>query len=250
MGYLRDQEGIMHRFLREGEGWQAHLHHSKGFISSAFQKQDGERNSPESLAVLGSGWLLDLPLKALQERFNHIYLVDVHHPPQVRKKVKGMARVSCLEADLSGGALAQAWAWSREKPTRRRPFSEVLQLGYPLDEIRPEAFVSLNLMNQLDILLCDFLEKSGLQSPDALLGIRQKIQANHLEWIRKKPACLITDVLERNTDHKGQVHERPLIHVGLPECPRMEAWDWAFDHSGNYHSGQHTTMKVRAMEWP
>ena len=35
MGYIRDQEGIMNRYMRESSNWQSHLEKSRGFICDA-----------------------------------------------------------------------------------------------------------------------------------------------------------------------------------------------------------------------
>ena len=38
---------------------------------------------PLNVTVLGSGWLLDLPLAEMLEKTEMIYLVDIVHPPEV-----------------------------------------------------------------------------------------------------------------------------------------------------------------------
>jgi len=103
MGFLRDQEGIMNRYLREKGNWDPHLNHSKEFILRCFRD-----DRIQTVAVLGSGWLLDVPLDEMAKRFSTIYLVDIRHPPQIRKKVEPMSRVRLIEADLTGGADAAA----------------------------------------------------------------------------------------------------------------------------------------------
>jgi hypothetical protein len=81
MGYLRDQEGIMNRYLAESEQWQYHLEKTRNFIAGSFNGSQAE-----SVAVLGSGWLLDVPLEKLRRRFRKIYLVDIHHPPRSERR--------------------------------------------------------------------------------------------------------------------------------------------------------------------
>ena len=75
MGYLSDQKGIMNRYLNQQGGWDSHLDNSKRFIErSAFLK------NKRSVAVLGSGWLLDVPIDYIAQEFGEVYLVDIAHP--------------------------------------------------------------------------------------------------------------------------------------------------------------------------
>ena len=58
MGLLKDQEGIMKRYLRENDGWKEHLERSRSFLLDAFPYKSSTKQ--DTLLVLGSGWLLDL----------------------------------------------------------------------------------------------------------------------------------------------------------------------------------------------
>jgi hypothetical protein len=244
MGYLRDQEGIIQRYLGERGAWNAHLEHTRKFIADSFRDL-----RPDSVAVLGSGWLLDVPLEELLAGAERIFLVDVAHPPQIRKKVSSMKGVELLERDLSGGAIREVWEFCHRG--RRDPFTWLreLQLRDPLEDINPAATVSVNLLNQLDILLADYLLKKRYSEPEFLEGLRQRVQSFHLEWTGLRPGCLVTDVLEINRNRQGMESERRLLYTKLPEGKRKEEWEWEFDIRGNYRSGQQTRMKVRAVEW-
>lgn len=246
MGFVRDQEGIMNRYIREAENWQKHLEHTRSFIASSFDASDAE-----TVAVLGSGWLLDVPLEQLRKRFRQIYLVDIYHPPQIRKKVENMDRVELVTEDLTGGAIEQIWHFKKEK--RKTATSagllEQVSLNPPLSLIRPDALISVNLLNQLDIILCDYIRKElHFQQKDFPL-IRSAIQAFHLEWIQQKPGCLISDTLEEVTDKQGKKSSKTLLYTDLPRGIRSESWWWAFDSKGSYHPGARTNMKVQAVEW-
>jgi len=156
MGYLRDQEGIMNRYLGESEQWQYHLEKTRSFIAGSFAGCQAE-----SVAVLGSGWLLDVPLEKLRHRFSHIYLVDIHHPPQIRKKVSTLKEVELVEEDLSGGAIEQVWSFLRKHKGDHSATGllEEIILNPPLVGQQADALISVNLLNQLDILLCDHIRR-------------------------------------------------------------------------------------------
>ena len=247
MGYLRDQEGIMNRYLGESEQWQSHLEKTREFIAGSFT---GCR--AESVAVLGSGWLLDVPLDKLMLRFRKVYLVDIHHPPQIRKKVSPLKGVELVEEDLSGGAIEQIWSLLR-KQKRKLSASGILEeisLHPPLVGQQADALISVNLLNQLDILLCDHIRRKLPFQQELSVSFRAAIQAFHLKWLLRKPGCLVTDVKEHKIPHKGKATSKPLLYTHLPSGIRRNSWEWDFDSRGTYHPGSRTRMEVQAIECP
>lgn len=245
MGYLRDQDGIMNRYMRESKNWDQHLHRARNFINASFTGK-----SIESLAVLGSGWWLDIPLDELRNRFRRIYLVDIFHPPQIRKKAGAMENVELLEADLSGGAVEQLWqTFGKKRIIVSNQWLEEIPLTSPLTHIRPDAVISVNLISQLDTLLCEFLEKRGHFSDEQLIPFRSRIQSFHVEWITRTPGCLITDTMEQHRDRHGRETFKSLLYTELPRGFRTEHWSWDFDTHGTYLPGSRTRMEVQAIEW-
>ena len=245
MGFIRDQEGIMNRYLRETENWGPHLEKTRAFINASFR-----RETLASVAVLGSGWLLDVPLDEMRERFAKIFLVDIRHPPQILKRVAQMPEVELIETDLTGGAVGQIWTYLRQqKRIDPATLTDILTFVPPLRDVAPEAFVSVNLLNQLDILICDYLKRRGHYQQSDLIRVRSWLQKNHVEWIRSRPGCLITDTKEIRVDRDGKETSNALIYCDLPEGIRRERWDWDFDSQGTYHPGSRTRMEVRAVEW-
>lgn len=246
MKFISDQAGIMNRYLREQENWDHHLQKTREFILGSFKGRE-----IRTLAVLGSGWLLDLPLKDLSKKFRKILLVDVYHPPQIVKKVEKYPNVLLHETDLSGGGIRFCWDLRKKKEEQLEEY--VLDHFTPEKPdlpVKPDAYVSLNLLNQLDILLVEFLERKKVPIVDAeIKRFRKTIQQFHLDWITRKPGCLVTDALELNEGPGNKQEERPLIHVDFPESRRSDAWTWDFDLAGTYHPGWKTRMNVRAVEW-
>ena len=245
MGFIRDQEGIMNRYIRERSSWDIHLENTKKFILDSFQGNHGK-----VLAVLGSGWLLDVPLEKLSGRFDRVLLVDIHHPVQIRKKVIQYPNVELICADLSGSAIQQVWEITHQSGNMKcsTPLNE-LKLTYPIGDLNPDLFVSVNLLNQLDILLCDYLMKSDYFQQEELNRFRKRIQQFHLEWITQKPGCLISDIREHNRDHNGKETSKSLLYTDLPKGIRFLNWNWKFDTHQTYHPGMKTWMEVQAVEW-
>ena len=236
----------MNRYLRESSQWKQHLEKTRNFISESFAHTEAE-----TVAVLGSGWLLDVPLDHLVQRFRHVFLVDIHHPIQIRKLTAGMKQVELIEADLSGGAIEKIWQYSRENRsiTQDGLALDQIPLDPPLAHIQADALISVNLLNQLDIILCDYILKQKPFQQEALTPFRATIQAFHLDWISKKPACLVTDILEEVVDKNGEKSSKALLYTHLPEAMRQDRWWWDFDSLGTYHPGSRTRMEVQAIEW-
>ncbi len=245
MGYVRDQEGIMNRYIREKNHWEIHLEKTREFINTSFTDL-----SISSVAILGSGWLLDVPLEEMRTRYEHLYLVDIHHPPQIRKKVGGLENVELIEADLTGGAIELVWQAAKKR--RDHSLDTILNessLSPPLSHLSPDAFISLNLLNQLDIILCDFLEKTGYFQQETRDHFRSLIQTFHLDWITQIPGCIVTDTVEVSKDSHGRETFISLLYTDLPEGHRKSQWSWEFDTHGRYDPGCRTRMEVQAIEW-
>lgn len=250
MGYFRDQQGIINRYLRESTQWKDHLDRTRNFIQSSFPIDPDGKKIPGAVAILGSGWLLDVPLEHLRIAFEKVYLVDICHPPQIIKKLEKVENVSFLEEDLSGGGIEQVWHFTHGKgPATLEDFAASLKFASPLEGKNPSAIISLNLLNQLDIILCDYLSAKGKADLETLDLIRSRIQSFHLEWITKKPGCLITDTREISIHKDGLEEIKSLLFTPLPPANKTEAWNWEFDSSGRYRSGIRSRMEVEALSW-
>jgi len=236
----------MNRYMRESSHWKKHLEMTRNFIAASFNHTEAE-----TVAVLGSGWLLDVPLDHLLKRFRHIYLVDIHHPIQIRKKTLAMKQVELIEADLTGGAIKQIWKFCQETKisAEERTFPVRLPLDPPQLHIHADALISVNLLNQLDIILCDYILKQKHFQQETLIPFRTAIQTFHLEWISKKPGCLVTDIREEVEDKNGVLRSKALLYTKLPDGIRQDRWWWDFDSQGTYHPGSRTRMEVQALEW-
>jgi len=235
----------MNRYLREKNGWDYHLSKTREFINTSFAG-----TSIESVAVLGSGWLLDVPLEDMLARYQTIYLVDIYHPPQVRKKAGPLKQVKLIEADLTGGAIEQIWQTYLEKGLHSIDhLLNMITLSNPIPHLSPGAVISVNLINQLDIQLTEFIEKKSRISGEDLRPFRHLIQKFHLDWISRTPGCLVTDTVEINVDRHGEVSNKSLLYAELPDGLRSGGWIWEFDTHGTYLAETLTRMEVQAIEW-
>jgi hypothetical protein len=97
-GYLKRLIALEFRARRCEAAWAEHQRNCKAFIVKAADLCEQQR----ICVVLGSGLLLEVPLKALSERFERVILVDIFHMPQVAREVKKHFNVKLLTGDVTG----------------------------------------------------------------------------------------------------------------------------------------------------
>ena len=188
MKYLSDQKGIMNRYLAEGENWEPHLKKTKDFILKCLQE-----NKYDSVAVIGSGWLLDIPMDFLAENYKSVYLLDAYHPPQILQKIRKLENVRAIVADVTGGAILGAYQFARAHRKSGRGSILDIPVNAAVPGMKTDYMISLNILNQLDILLIDYLKKHVEIPPEEEIEFRKRIQSQHLSLLKPGKSCLVTD---------------------------------------------------------
>ena len=159
MGYLKELIAIEARHARQRTAWASHLEACKKLILGA-----ADAVKPGRVAVLGSGLLLDVPLKELSEKFTDVLLVDIFHMPAVEKRVAGLANVQLITADLTG--LAEA-TFAHVNEGRSGPLpSPKIDAGIVADcdlvvSRTPPSFERVGIMSRANTglrLICPFFQ--------------------------------------------------------------------------------------------
>lgn len=148
--YISGHHNLIQRMLREEGNWQGHLDNTRAAIMAAVDRLD-----PRSVRVLGSGWLLDVPLKELAERCERITLCDIIHPQQIVSKYADSGTITFETVDITGGLADRVYNQRRRRFDFDRFMGEVRGITpwvYPEDLI-----VSANLLSQLSVFLADYL---------------------------------------------------------------------------------------------
>ena len=243
IGYKADQEGIMSRYLREKNNWQEHLQKSSDYITRFCAQIPAD----STLAILGSGWLLDLPLDFLLNKFKLIYMVDICHPLQVRHRLRDATNVVFIEKDLTGYAADVAKIVKKSKQVDI--LDSLLNLNYVnvLSGMQYDAILSANLLTQLDSILCDFMTSKKYFSNGQLINFQKKLQLDHLNLLSTKPSCLISDVKEIFTYRNNSIaFATDSLKVEWPVGTHSENWNWIFDSNYSYHPRYKTILSVKA----
>lgn len=244
-GYISDQKGILSRYNREKKNWDEHLNNCKKYIITYCNSIN-----TKNIAILGSGWLLDVPLEFLSKKFNTVYLIDVNHPSNTNKIKKLYPNVEFVTDDISGGSVefANNCVNIYKKSKIKIDIKDFEKKIYN-PSINNTAFISLNILNQLDILLIDYLNEFNIYNEDEIIQLRKIIQNNHINFLTHNKSCLISDIEEYiiNTDETIE-KTNILIFSKIPNGNNYQEWIWKFDTKKRYIENRKTYFKVIATE--
>ncbi|MDR0940629.1 MAG: hypothetical protein LBM68_00210 [Bacteroidales bacterium] len=242
LGYALDQEGILRRFLREEQGWRAHLEHSKQCIREFYAGKQYK-----SIAIFGSGWLLDVPIDDLLHDFEQVYLCDISHPRQITHKYRNYENVHFVECDITGGYARHIYncLYKKHDYSAADIFDftpQPLPLPPSLD-----CVVSLNLLDQLDTLLLEALDSNLTLNNEEITQFRTLIQTQHIAMLAQYSYCLICDWEEISHSKITDITEtKPLVFTQAPLPPCKHEWVWKFDSQGNYEPDNSVQFRVKA----
>ncbi len=240
MGYYNYQNGLLYHHLNQEGGWDSHLERCRNFIINAL-----DFHKPEKVTVLGSGWLLELPLAEMAERTCKICMVDIVHPPDVIIQTGRLKNVELIEQDISGGLVEEVW-----NKTGRYSFFyklhslEDIVIQEYIPDSDPGMVISLNILTQLESLLITFLKKRSDIKEEEFTRFRTEIQKKHIDFLKKYDSVLITDIAEIITDNSGNVTEEITIVTDLPGGKYKEVWDWNFDLAGSDYYTKKSIFKI------
>ena len=237
LGYIADQQGIINRYLREQGGWDSHLMRTREYILEGVKAA-----APETVTILGSGWLLDVPLQELASITGHINLVDINHPSQIRRKVCEFKNVSLVEDDITGGVAAMIPRIVKEGIN---PGTLEVPL-YDPTYIRGMV-ISVNILTQLDMLPADYLAGKCECSNEELRAFRRRIQESHIDFLKQQTSLLISDCSEEIWRDKEKVEVNNLLFTPFPRGKMEKEWIWDFDKGGSYYRRLNVHFRVKAV---
>ncbi len=243
MGYYNYQSGLIYRHLNQEGEWDEHLTRCREFILKAL-----DFYKPEKVSVLGSGWLLELPLPEMLEKTKKVCLIDIVHPPEVISQAGILENVELIELDVTGGLIEEVWNKSG-KYSFFNKLQSLSNINIPeyIPESDPGMVVSLNILTQLETLLVDFLRKRSKISEEEFDRFRTEIQKKHIDFLKKYESVLITDIAEVITDKSGNIKSVPTLVTDLPAGRLKEEWTWNFDLKGGDFYNSRSVMKVAAV---
>jgi hypothetical protein len=240
MGYYAYQNGLIHNHLSQEGRWDSHLGRCRNFIIRAL-----DYYKPQKVTVLGSGWLMDLPLAEIAEKSESVYLIDIIHPPEVIGQVRNLKNVFLMEQDISGGLIETVWNICKRRSLFKKSLSpDAIRIPAYDPGFDPGMVISLNILTQLESRLVDFIKRRSLTAGDDLNLFRAGIQRSHIDFLLKHRSVLITDRAEVITRKNGDVATVPTLLPELPAGLFSEEWTWDFDLTGAEYFRSRSTMKM------
>jgi hypothetical protein len=240
MGYYDDQDGIMRRYRAEKSSWDFHLQKSCELIIRA----TGIFN-PSVITVLGSGWLLDLPVEKLTLNKRSINMVDILLPGETEARIQAFRHARFIREDVTGGLISAVY-----DNVRRSIFRSEVNVEKILD-FKPyeppdntDLVISLNILSQLDSIPIGYLKRKTKISDEEINVIRQRVQQQHIDMLSNRNSLLITDFYEHPVNSTKVSERRPTIVADLPEGISREEWDWTFDTLKDYNPDTDTIFRV------
>jgi len=240
MGYFNDQSGILRRYRREREGWDAHLLKTRGFAVEAMQGKNSK-----SAAVLGSGWLLDVPVEEMSRYFEKLYLYDIRHPAETKKRVKLLGNVELRVCDISCYANSVYEYVKKYRNHRHRPPISDIQPQNALDLSEFDFVFSCNILNQLDILLIDYLSQFFDLSHEEAVTFRSAVQSRHIDILPRNRSCMVADYKEITLTPNGkEISCRASVYHPVTQRTDASRWVWEFDKKMTYYKDKMTFFEV------
>ena len=243
MGYYNYQQRLIYRHLNQEGGWDTHLERCRIFILNALGYY-----KPRKVTILGSGWLLELPLSEMILMTDEINLVDIIHPPEVKQQVANLKKVKVSEADVTGGLIEEVW-----NKTRKSYFFNKLKTldSIQIPEYQPEEdpglVISLNILTQLESLLVDLLKKKADVGEEEFFRFRSEIQNKHIRFLQKQKSVLITDTAEIFSGKTGRTVTNNSVITVMPKGIYKEEWTWNFDLKGSDYINKRSVFEVAAI---
>jgi len=246
MGFRAESRGLFDRYINVEGAWEGHLERTRGFIARVVNDRKFD-----NMAVLGSGWLLDVPLELLSRISGHVWLYDAVHPRQVVHRLRGFPNITTVSADITGGVLKSTFQAVRDYKRHRIMWTpEQICSGDFRPEPVPDFIISLNLFSQIGVMITDYLRKYIPLGEEETERINVLLQQSHLRLLRPGKSCLITDIREKNTDlENGTLETTGLTGLSFPAAASTDTWEWQFDPGGGYRAGKKTVMQVLALEF-
>lgn len=189
-----------------------------------------------TVAILGSGPLIEIPIDKLLEMADKIILVDIVHPLKVQRRYRNHPKVKILEHDLTG--VSEAMLSFTNGPLPR-----------PAPSPLPEAdfILSANCLSQLPHKPRQEAESAGIGAQE-LDRFCEEISAAHIAQIRSsgKPHLIIADFETELRSRDGSLAEKSEPFFNQSDLQIIKSWPWQVAPLGELDRRHSVTMKVGA----
>lgn len=214
LGHLVESISLLSREKRCQKAWLPHRTHCKSFIVEHLKKAKHQN----SILILGSGPLHEIPIEELARTFKKVTLVDIVHLKSTRRALAHHSHINFIEHDIT-------------------EIESDLLKGKLVKKI-PETFLdedwglvlSVNIMSQLPLHLESYIERKlkGKFTQDEIDSYLEAVTSNHFLYLKhfSSPVLLITDTITTYYDKKESVLQTDHNYTHLKLPPSQEKWIW------------------------
>ena len=232
-GHLYEAIAIGEREKRCKDFWQPHRMESKKLIleiAASIQEK-------ESLLILGSGPLHEIPITELASMFKKITLVDVVHLRSTKKQYQYLSNMEFIEYDITE---------LEARLMKEKKIINTVPKAFLVDHYN--LVISANILSQLAYHLRAYLEKNASPNltEEQLNQFSNQVSNDHVDYLKKftGKVLLITDIETYFKDKKNTVikTEFPYLTINFP--PPVKTWLWEIAPIPEYNSEISLQMKV------
>jgi len=225
-GEIHSSINLWARARRCARDWSGHEAQCHAFVLKAIEALPQRRVA----VVLGSGLLRDVPIEALSQSFDQVWLYDLQHLASVRTwaYLKGLRNLTFVCLDLSGYAALKADDGSQP-------------LAFLSDIAGLDLVISANLLSQIGVGIGRVAKADGM--PENTVPRLIKAHVDGLAALRAR-TCLLTDVAYEIIGKSGHLLERDDLMHGIA-LPAAEAeWLWTVAPFGELDPGYKAVHRV------
>lgn len=220
-GYLKQAIALELRFRRCEKAWSLHLDKSQALMCAAIKRCPSRRE----VVVLGSGLLLDVPIKDLSARFDRVVLVDMAHLRGVRRRIQEFDNIELVDMDVTG--VVQPLADIVDPQSQQHWPEPTFDLGL---FAKTDLVISANILSQLPLLPSEYLLSQGCRDDEAIHHYKRAIIDYHLRLLNQLTCtvCFITDVERRTIATTGNTgpHQAEDLLLGAKPLIETDSWMW------------------------
>ena len=230
-GYLKRLIALEFRYKRNEHAWAEHVLNCRTFIVNAAEKCP----KMNTAVILGSGLLIEVPLRSLAERFERVCLVDMFHMLFVRAEARKYFNVKVLSGDITG-----IFAMMKEG---EYPGGSIPAPAARIPHLRDaDLIVSANCLTQLAPPFCKYLDKERYLTEFDQDRLTLQIMDAHVHALAeqtKAVSAIITDTEKLQIAGDRIVSRKDLL-PGLTFPPTATQihnleWQWLIAPAGEEH---------------
>jgi hypothetical protein len=104
---------------------------------------------------------------------------------------------------------------------------------------------SCNILNQLDILLIDYLTQFFELNHEETVVFRSNVQQHHINMLPSNRSCVVADYEETTLAPDGrEISRKTSIYNSITQCQDVQRWTWEFDTKMTYYKDKMTFFEV------